>query len=61
MFQRNCKLRVFILKLEVSNYELNLQLQFSKKFIESNFETASYYSLLRVELLKLKLLAVNES
>ena len=40
-FQRNCKLQVFILKLRVANYKLNLELQFSKTFSESNFETAS--------------------
>ena len=40
-FQRNWKLQVFILKLQVANYELNLELQFSKAFSESNFETAS--------------------
>ena len=40
-FQQNCKLQVFILKLRVANYELNLELQFSKKFAQSNFETAS--------------------
>ena len=41
-FQRNCKLQVFILKLGVVNYELNLEMQFSKKFAQSKFETASY-------------------
>ena len=40
-FQRNYKLQAFILKLRVTNYELNLEMQFSKKFAESNFETAS--------------------
>ena len=40
-FQRNCKLQGFILSSQVANYELNLQLQFSKTFTESNFETAS--------------------
>ena len=41
-FQRNCKLQVFILKLGVVNYELNLEMKFSKKFAQSKFETASY-------------------
>ena len=41
-FQRNCRLKVLILELRVTNYELNLKLQFSKTFSEeSNFETAS--------------------
>ena len=38
--ERNCKLQVFISKLRVANYELNLELLFSKTFAESNFETA---------------------
>ena len=38
--ERNCKLQVFISKLRVVNYELNLELLFSKTFAESNFETA---------------------
>ena len=37
----NCKLQVFILKLRVVNYELNLKLQFSKTFAVSNFEIPS--------------------
>ena len=41
MFQRNCMLQVFILKLRVANYKLNFELQFSKKFAVSNFETAN--------------------
>ena len=45
-FQQNSKLNVFI-----SCSELNLELQFSKSFAESNFETASCESFLRVELL----------
>ena len=32
---------VFILKLRVANYELNLELQFRKKIAKSKFETAS--------------------
>ena len=40
-FQRNCKLQIFMLKLGVANYELNFQLDFSKTYAESNFETAS--------------------
>ena len=39
-FQRNCKLQAFILKLRVTNYELNFELQFTKKLAESNFKTA---------------------
>ena len=31
----------FYMKVRVGNYELNLRLQFSKTFVESNFETAS--------------------
>ena len=31
----------FYMKVRVGNYELNLRLQFSKTFAESNFETAS--------------------
>ena len=38
--ERNCKLQVFISKLRVVNYELNLELLFSKTFAKSNFETA---------------------
>ena len=38
--ERHCKLQVFISKLRVANYELNLELLFSKTFAESNFETA---------------------
>ena len=41
MFQQKCKLQVFILKLQVANYDLNLELQFSKIFDESNFKTVS--------------------
>ena len=40
-FQQNCKLQGFILSSQVANYELSLQLQSSKTFTESNFETAS--------------------
>ena len=40
-FQQNCKLKVFISKLRVANYKSNLELQFSKTFAASNFETAS--------------------
>ena len=40
-FQQNCRLQGFILKLRVTNYELNLELQFSQKFVVSNFEIAS--------------------
>ena len=39
-FQPIFKLQVFILKLRVANYGLNFELQFSKKFAKSNFETA---------------------
>ena len=41
-------LQVFILKLRVAQYELNLELQFSKTFAESTFETESYLGFLRV-------------
>ena len=46
------KLRViiFIFKLRVANYGLKLELQFSKKFYESNFETSSCESFLWVKL-----------
>ena len=40
-FQRNCKLIVFISKLQVRNYHLELGLQFSKTFAGSKFEAAS--------------------
>ena len=40
-FQLNCKLQSFILKLRAANYEINFELQVSKKFAESSFETAS--------------------
>ena len=40
-FQRNCKLIVFISKLQVRSYHLELGLQFSKKFAGSKFEVAS--------------------
>ena len=39
-FQRNCKLQFFIIKLRVANCKLNLVLQFSKTFADSNFKTA---------------------
>ena len=39
-------LQVFILKLQGANYELKIELQFSKKFAESSFATASYQSFL---------------
>ena len=39
--QQNYKLQVFILKLRVANYELNLELQFNKIFAKSNFQTAT--------------------
>ena len=48
----------------VSNYELNLELQLSKTSAESNFETASCYFVLQVELLNcmfLKPLRVTEN
>ena len=41
-FQQNCKLQIFILKLRVVNYELNLKLELSRKLTESKFETASF-------------------
>ena len=50
-FQRKCNLQVFILNVRVASHELNLELQFSKKFGESNFETASYYRFLQLEIL----------
>ena len=31
-FHQNCKSQVFIVKLRVANYDLNLELQFSKWF-----------------------------
>ena len=40
-FQRNCKLQLFILKLQVENYELSQELKSSPRFPESKFETAS--------------------
>ena len=40
-FQRNCKLIVFISKLQVRNCHLELGLQFSKKFAGSEFEAES--------------------
>ena len=48
----------FVIKLKniILCYELNLELQFSKTFAESNFETASCGSFLRVELLNCMLL-----
>ena len=39
-FQQNCKLQGFILKVKVPNYELNLEIQFSKKCSQSRL-TAS--------------------
>ena len=48
--------RVFILKLQVANYELNLELQFSKRFVESNIETASCENFIWVKLLSCMLL-----
>ena len=40
-FKRNCKLQVFVSKLPVVSYDLNLERQFSTKIVESNFEAAS--------------------
>ena len=40
-FKRNCKLQVFVSKLPVVSYDLNLERQFSTKNVESNFEAAS--------------------
>ena len=39
----SCNLQVFILKVQTSKYELNLALQFTKKFVKSNIETAVDY------------------
>ena len=55
-FQRNCNLKVFILKFRVANYELNLELQFNKTFAESDFGSASCYSFLWNEVLNWMLL-----
>ena len=40
-FQPNWKLQVSIYKLRVSNCELNLELQFTKRFAKSNLKTAN--------------------
>ena len=45
-----------MLKVRVVNYELNFELPFSKIFVESNVQTASYSSFLWVELLNCMLL-----
>ena len=37
---KSFKLKSFTLKLRVANQELNLELQFSKIFAQSNLETA---------------------
>ena len=50
------ELQVFILKLQVANYESNLELQFSKTFSELNCETASCQNFLCVEHLNCMLL-----
>ena len=41
MLQRNCKFQFLILKPRIAYHELNLELQFSEEFAESNFEIAS--------------------
>ena len=45
-FQVSTKLQVtsflYLLKIRNANYELNLKLQFSKTFAESDFETANF-------------------
>ena len=47
--------------IKARNFELNLELQFSRTFAKSNFETASCYSFLRVERLKLHVATVVAS